>query len=345
MVWFGLLAIITGLAAEPSPVPVPPHVVAYVVEQGGEVRWSGQPRALHPRHPRDAPPDTHDIRSAGKSITALAVAAAIDDGQLTLGASPWEVLGLPAPPELDDLTVDDLLHMASPLHCDDWQRRSPGNEERMYRRRTWLRFVQRLPRDPAFTRGPQGHGRFRYCTAGVFLLGQVVQAAVGEPLDAYVRRRLFEPLGVGEVQWERSRAGEVQAGGQLSIAADDLARIGRMVIDGGRWGDRAVLSEERVTALLTPRHRLPRGPDTLWLYGGLWWATFVDVDDAPVPVWFMLGNGGNLVVLCRARDAVVVVQADAYNVAGAEQWGLDWVAELLERLDEPRARAPDPPPG
>lgn len=324
-----LIAGLFGLAwaQSASPVPVPPEVVAYTVRHRGEVVWADAPGPLRPRRRKGAPEGVHDIRSAGKSLTALAVVAAVGDGQLQLGDSVWAVLGAEAPPELADVTVDDLLFMGSPLDCNDWDRRSPGQEERMYRRKHWRPFVEALPRDPDFRRS-QGLGRFSYCTAGVFLLGQVVQAAVGERFDTYVERRLFAPLGVGAVQWARSRAGEVQAGGQLSIRSDDLARIGQLVLDEGRWQGEAVLDAEVLATVLTPRHQLGRE----MFYGGLWWATRLPTASGPAPAWFMSGNGGNIVVVSRAARAVVVVQAEAYNRPHARERTMDWAAELLQRL-------------
>ena len=100
-----------------------------------------------------------DMKSVEKSVTALAIGIAIDEGAL---ASVEEQV-LPASadrlPHEGDLqlkqviTVRDLLAMQSVLHCDDW-RDSPGNEERMYRSRRWTAFALGLPVDPRIESGP-----------------------------------------------------------------------------------------------------------------------------------------------------------------------------------------------
>ena len=313
-----------------------PGIVAVVVDSGGEPVYARQVRPGSTRGPRkEAIDGLHDIRSAGKSITALAVGAAIADGHLaSVDVAVWPLLGVTEGPH-QGIRVRDLLTMSSSLACDDWQgRRSPGFEERMYRHRNWVDFASRLPADPAYERNADGFGRFAYCTAGVFLLGQVVQAATGEPFDAYVRRRLFEPLGVGEVVWRRSRSGEVQAGGQLQIAATDLAKLGRLVLDGGRWQGEQVLPEAWIEQMLQPWRAI--GPDG---YGYLWWSRMAQGPQGAERLWFMRGNGGNLVVLIGSLDTVVVVQAANYNDPAATEVSFAVVTAALTALG-PDGRSP-----
>ena len=152
---------------------------ALAVEQGGEILY-------RERFGEGAPGDRVDIKSAGKSVTALAVGAAIADGHLrSLDEKVWPYLGSRRGAPFNQITVRDLLTMSSALDCNDWERRSPGQEERMYRRRDWREFALALPARE-FERDERGFGPFSYCTAGVFLLGQVVEAAVGERFDLYV---------------------------------------------------------------------------------------------------------------------------------------------------------------
>jgi len=307
-----------------------PGIVAVVVEHEGSVVYRRQVEPGHTRgRKRDAIPGLHDIRSAGKSITALAVGAAIADGALASVEEPvWPLLGAGGG-DHDDITVRDLLTMSSALDCNDWEgRRSPGFEERMYRRRSWRDFVLSLPLDPAYERDADGRGRFAYCTAGVFLLGQVVQEVTGEPFDAYVQRRLFDPIGVGPVVWRRSRSGEVQSGGQLEIGAEDLARIGRLVLERGRHGDAQVLPASWTKEMLRPWRQL--GPHAY--YGYLFWAGLVRSPRGTEPGWSMMGNGGNLVVLLDELDTVVVVQAANYNDGGASEASLRVVSAALDGL-------------
>ncbi|MFU7528725.1 serine hydrolase domain-containing protein [Qipengyuania sp. ASV99] len=282
-------------------------IVAIEAEQHRTTTWSYRTNRSDAEWP-------HDIRSAGKSLTALAVGVAIADGHLeSLDAKVWPILGAPENDPHNDITVSDLLTMSSALNCDDSERRSPGQEERMYRTRDWRAFAMSIPIDPEYRRDGSGQARFSYCTAGVFLLGQVVEAVTGERFDTYVERRIFAPLGITNVVWRRSPSGQVQSGGQLRIGAADLGKIGRMVLDRGRWGDEQIVPEAWVAEMLTPRAQPAPGI----AYGYLWWLYHIPTPIGPQPSWIMSGNGGNLVAIFRAYDSVVVVQSAAYNQSQA----------------------------
>jgi CubicO group peptidase (beta-lactamase class C family) len=92
-----------------------------------------------------------DIRSATKSITAILVGIAIDQGVISGVDMPIADILQPAYPDIHiplDLTIYDLLTMSSGKDCDDWDRTSPGNENRMYRRRDWTEFFLSLGTSP-----------------------------------------------------------------------------------------------------------------------------------------------------------------------------------------------------
>ena len=278
------------------------------------------------------PGDPVDIRSARKSLTALAVGAAIADGKLPgVDLKVWPYLGASRGEPFDSITARDLLTMSSALDCFDGDARSPGQEEKMYRSRDWKRFVLALPARKA-TRDATGLYPWSYCTAGVFLLGQVVEKAVGEPFDRYVQRRLLDPLGIHSVIWRRSPIGQLQAGGQLRIADADLLKLGRLVLDRGRWRGEAVLPAAWIAQMLEPHRQL--GPNAY--YGYLWWAFPLASPAGYQGAWAMQGNGGNYVAIVRDYDAVLVVQAQNYNNPKADRWSIRALEAMLAAM--PRAK-------
>lgn len=162
----------------------------------------------------DGGPDRlNDTRSATKSLTAMAMGAAIADGYIESidapafayfeGERPFRY----ASTLKDAITIRDLLTMSSALDCDDNDWESPGNEGHMYPAPRWTYFVVDMPTMQTYARNANGYGPFRYCTAGSFILGQIIERAVGEPVDAYIERRLLAPLGIASIAWDRSPSG------------------------------------------------------------------------------------------------------------------------------------------
>lgn len=171
-----------ALGLHPEPLGALPRAVA----QGHFPRTTGvllavRGRLVYEAYFGDGGRDTlNDTRSVGKSITALAVLAAQADGLFASLSEP-AFARLPdlAPfahdgPLKQGITLEDLLTMSSALDCNDDDPASPGNEENMYPRERWSRWAVDLPVRAGYGRDSTGRGPFSYCTAGTFLLGQVL---------------------------------------------------------------------------------------------------------------------------------------------------------------------------
>jgi CubicO group peptidase (beta-lactamase class C family) len=260
----------------------------------------------------------NDTRSAMKSVTALAVGLALNDGALrSVDERPFAWLADLAPfkhdgPLKQGITLADLLTMSSALACNDWDEKSPGNEENMYPRRNWSRWAVDIPLKRDYKRDTVGRGPFSYCTAGVFLLGQVVQRAVREPIDTYVNRRLLDPLGIVSREWARSPAREVMTGGGLQLRSRDLAKLGLLVSSDGRWGAQQIVPADWISEMLTVTRRV----DAEQNYGFLYWQREYRSPCRRLTGWFMSGNGGNVVVYVPSQALVVVITRRHYNQRG-----------------------------
>ena len=274
----------------------------------------------------------HDTRSAGKSVTGLLVAAAVQDGLLRRDTPVFDALQDVQPfandgPAKRGIVVEDLLTMSSALDCDDNQDGSPGNEEGMYPQPRWLRWAADLP-TRAVTRDGQGLGPFAYCTAGVVLLGQLLERCVPGGLEAYARRRLFAPLRITQWQWPHSPQGETMTGGGLRLKTRDWAALAQMLLRQGAGPDGgALLAPEQVAALLSVRRPTPFGMD----YGELFWRRDYPLRCGLTSAWMMSGNGGNHVLILPALDAVAVLTRQAYNQRGMHLQSFQFMTGLLER--------------
>ncbi len=262
----------------------------------------------------------NDVRSASKSVTSLLVGAAIGDGHLpgvqarVYDYFPDFTAGHAVDPRLRGTTVEDLLTMSSLWECDDQNQFSAGNEERMYVTERWLDFALALPVKgfaPWMSRPEDSpHGRAHaYCTADSFVLGAVLERATKLPLAEYAAQALERPLGITRSHWNRSPEGIGMGGGGTRYRTRDLARLGELVLAGGRWQGKQLVPADYIAAMIRPQAQTDDGSD----YGYQWWGLKLPVDGKEITVWAMSGNGGNYVFVMPEKKLVAVVTSKAYN--------------------------------
>lgn len=252
------------------------------------------------------PDNPHDIRSATKSITSLLTGIAIERGAIAGVDTPlMDLLGT-GYPEIDDkgdIRLDHLLTMSSGLDCDDSDRSTRGQEDRMYRSGDWVEYFLTLSR-------PHAPGDVtRYCTGGVVALGEAISAATGRDFAAFADDVLFGPLGIRNVRWARFDEGrKVDTGGHLLITPRGMAKIGMLVLDEGEWRGERLVSADWIARSVQPRTRINGEP-----YGYLWWRNTLRFGDTEVDVISARGNGGQVIFIVPEYDLVAVFTAGYYN--------------------------------
>jgi CubicO group peptidase (beta-lactamase class C family) len=208
------------------------------------------------------PDDPQPLASVTKSVTSLLVGIAEDQGRLPGLDTPLAGL-LPEYADLftdgdrRSITLEHVLTMTTGLAWFESAPPLPFAGERA----GWLRVVLRQP----LTDRPGA--RFNYNSGTVMVLSAALQRAYRTPVSAFAARALFRPLGFGASEWPAIDEGLTPTAGGLALRPRDLAKIGQLLLEGGSWRGRRVVSEawlQRSTAALVP------GPEGS-RYGYLWW--------------------------------------------------------------------------
>ncbi|MEM8556924.1 MAG: serine hydrolase [Bacteroidota bacterium] len=255
---------------------------------------------------RDNP---HDLRSATKSITSLLTGVAIERGALAGADAPLMDYLAGAYPDIrdkGDIELRHLLTMSSGLDCDDGDRSTRGQEDRMYRSDDWVAYFLALER-------PHAPGdTTRYCTGGVVALGEAIAQGSGQDFADFAADALFDPLGIQNYRWARfDDERKVDTGGHLLLTPQGMAKVGLLVLNEGRWGAEQVVPAEWIERSVEPRTQINGEP-----YGYLWWRNtlrYGGPDGEAVDVISARGNGGQVIFVVPEYDLVAVFTAGYYN--------------------------------
>ncbi|MGW5376656.1 serine hydrolase domain-containing protein [Nocardia sp. NPDC003999] len=204
--------------------------------------------------------------SVAKSVVSLLTGRAIAAGRLNEDDRLVRIL-----PELttggpyDTVTIRDLLDMASGVDVDEnYNKYMPlTGTARMYLTEDLAGFV----REHQGLRFPPGSAG-EYRSVDTQLLGMALARAEGLPLSELLERDLWAPIGAEDAAlWNLDRAGgQEKAFCCLNATARDFAKIGQIVLDGGRVGDAQIVPPTWIERIRTPVHRVGD-----WPYGAQWW--------------------------------------------------------------------------
>ena len=114
---------------------------------------------------------------------------------------------------------------------------------------------------------------FAYSQPCTYTLASVLQRAAGMPLSEYLRPRLLDPLGIGEVGWLTWPPGREQGFSGLFATTEDVAKLGQLFLQRGRWEGTQLLAEEYVDQATSTQVENPHeeNPDWRQGYGFQFW--------------------------------------------------------------------------
>ncbi len=266
------------------------------------------------------PERTRLLYSLSKSFTSTALGFALAEGLVGLDDTVVSHF-----PELDSDITDPrsrsvtLRHLASMASGHD---RDMADEA-----------LSRDPREPVrgFLLVPPDHepgSVFAYSQPCTYTIASAIQRAAGMRLTEYLRPRLFDPLGIGEVGWATWPPGREQGFSGLFARTEDVAKLGQLYLRRGRWGEAQLLPESFVGQATSRQVDTPREENADWRqgYGFQFWMSRHGYR----------GDGafGQFCIVLPALDAVVATTAgtEAMQAVLDDVW-----AHLLPGFDTDRS--------
>ncbi len=184
----------------------------------------------------------HITHSMCKSITGMAIGMLIEEGKLKLDENIYDIFSdqINALSKIfrPVITVENLLTMTSSVTF---------NESGIVSGNDWLgSFLN------ASVNGKPGT-EFQYNSLNTYVLSAIVTKRTGETLTEYLTPRLFGPLGITKYYWETCPKGITKGGWGLFLCAEDMAKLGQLYLQRGKWNGQQLVSEYWIE-ISTARH-------------------------------------------------------------------------------------------
>ena len=165
-------------------------------------------------------------------------------------------------------------------------------------------------------------GEFKYASLGIQILAGIIENSTGEKCIDFANENLFTPLGITarknhgasskedqfeylmsknprEPEWYTDPQDTVTAGWGLCMSASDMAKLGELVLNGGKSGNKRIISEEYLSDMTTPHLKLGERFGFM-NYGYLWYKPFDDRQ-----VFAAIGDGGNIIYVNKEKNVSV----------------------------------------
>lgn len=184
--------------------------------------------------------------SACKSIVSLAIGCLIDEGLLTYDEKIADIFDKECPAlskvRSRQLIVEHLLTMTSGLTFGEAESQTTEN---------WIGgFLS------GSMRGDPGE-EFYYNSINTYLLAAIVVRKTGMSLCEYLDKKIFAHMDIKDYYWEKSPEGIEKGGWGLYMKPEDMAKLGILVMNYGKWGENRLISEEYIKAATTAKIETP----------------------------------------------------------------------------------------
>ena len=265
--------------------------------------------------------------SVSKTYTASGVGFAVSEGLISVEDQVIKFFPESLPTEVSEnlkqLKIKHLLTM-SVGHAKDYT-------FSIVRTADWVKSFLAVPivNEPG--------SKFVYNTVATYMLSAIVQKVTGQTLMDYLTPRLFQPLGIVGVDWEKSPQGINTGGYGLRVKTADMAKLGQLFLQNGNWNGKQILPESWIDE--ASNLKIPQNPNASteekaksdWLqgYGYQMWRSRHDSYRAD-------GAYGQYILVLPKQEAVIIITSETSNLQGllSEVW--DHILPAFDRESNSR---------
>ncbi|RYE70736.1 MAG: class C beta-lactamase-related serine hydrolase, partial [Oxalobacteraceae bacterium] len=142
--------------------------------------------------------------------------------------------------------------------------------------------------------------KFEYTDANPVLVGVAIASAAGQHEDRYAEEHLFKPLGMKNYRWTGADKTDTVSGGWgLRLRAIDMAKVGMLMLDDGKWQGNQIVPANWIHEMTTPSSKA-----TAQDYGYYTWINHVVESE---PEFGAMGFKGQFITVLPKQRAVVVM--------------------------------------
>mgnify|MGYP000501234285 CR=1 FL=1 len=257
----------------------------------------------HPQwHPYYQNQQVHTLQSVTKSIASIMIGAAIKEGDI----KDTEVKILDFFDEYDltvaeeylkTATLENLLTMQLGMEWHELDRPADmtNTTSQLEVSQDWIQFTLNQPMDTI------PGTKWVYNSGASQLLSGIIKKATGLSIEDYAKKHLFTPLGIENLHWKKTPTGYTDTEGGLFLEAQDLAKIGYLMLNNGMWDGQQIISSEWAKRSISKQVEFDKEKG----YGYQWWRE----DQDEVEIWACKGFGGQFLLVFPRFQTIAVVNS------------------------------------
>ncbi|MEM9832989.1 MAG: serine hydrolase [Bacteroidota bacterium] len=274
----------------------------------------------------------HDIRSAGKSVTAMLLGIAMKDGLVqSLEQDVYSFFPKNKYPSLNkeykQIKLTHLLDMSSGLDADTDDPQSMGHSVNWIAKADWKGYILNIP----LTSEPGK--RWVYADINPLLIAAIIEETSGMSLKDYAKKKLFEPLGIEQFYWYTNTADQTGAAGNLYLSTLDFAKLGVLIVNEGKWRGKQIIDPGYIQKLSQETFDLTEDNPFADAYGMLWYKSHRTFGRKKVDYLFASGNGGNHLIVIPEEEMVIALTSSAYGQGYGHQRSYNIMSKILSSFD------------